>query len=217
MSLAMLETDLLPQLARAAQNVPRDSQELPGEDRIVVSGVSWEQYVAFEKGRGAENSHPRLYYLDEQLEIMTTSRRHERLSECLGEMLADYLLTTDREAIPCGQATLQKVNQGGAEPDKSWCIGEEKEYPDIALEIALTSGGLDKLEIYRQFPVREVWFWRKDGLEIWNLNDGASGYEGPARASRLLPGLDLALIERCLALPTWKEARRAFRQALKPE
>lgn len=81
----------------------------------------------------------------------------------------------------------------------------------------MTSGGLDKLEIYRRFPVPEVWFWRRDGLEIWNLNDDASAYEGPARASRLLPDLNLALIERCLALPTWREARRAFQKTLKSE
>ncbi len=213
----MLETDMLPQLARAIQKAPRGPQEQAGEDRIVVSGISWEQYVAFEEGRGTDHSHPRLYYLDEQLEIMTTFRRHERLAKWLGDMLADYLFESDLEIFTCGQATLQKINEGGAEPDDSWCIGEEKEFPDIALEIALTSGGLNKLEIYRRFPVREVWFWRKDGLEIWNLSDDGSAYEGPARVSRLLQGLDLALIEQCLALPTWREARRAFRQALKAE
>ena len=199
------------------QRVSRPPEDQPGEERVVVCGVSWKQYVAFDEERGPDNSRPRLYYLDEQLEIMTTSRRHERLAKWLGDMLADYLMESDLEVFTCGQATLQKINKGGAEPDDSWCLGEEKEFPDIALEIALTSGGLDKLEIYRRFPVREVWFWRKDGLEIWTLNDDASTYAGPARASQLLPGLDLGLMERCLALPTWREARRAFRQALKPE
>ncbi len=213
----MLEADVLPQLARAIQKAPRGPHEQPGEERIVVGGVSWEQYVAFDEERGPDNSRPRLYYLDEQLEIMTTSRQHERLSEWLGEMLADYLLGIDIEVILCGQATLQRLHQSGAEPDKSWCLGEEKEFPDIALEIALTSGGLNKLEIYRRFPVPEVWSWRKDGLEIWNLDATGSAYEGPARTSRLLPGLDVAALERCLALPTWRDARRAFQQALKPE
>ncbi len=213
----MLEVQFREPLARAFQKVPLGPKEEPGEDRVVVGGVSWEQYLAFDEARGADNSRPKLYYLDDELEIMTTSRRHERLSEWLGEMLADYLLTTDSDVMTCGQATLKKINQAGAEPDKSWCIGEEKEFPDIALEIALTSGGLNKLEIYCRFPVREVWFWRKDGLEIWDLNADASGYDGPSRVSPLLPGLDLALLERCLALPTWREARRAFQRALKPE
>ena len=57
------------------------------------------------------------------------------------------------------------LKQAGAEPDKSWCIGQEKEFPDLVLEIALTSGGINKLEIYRRFKVPEVWFWRRNKLE----------------------------------------------------
>ena len=108
MSLAMLEAEFLPQLARAIEKAPRSSHEQPGEDRVVFGGISWEQYIAFDEGRGPDHSHPRLYYLDEQLEIMTTSRRHERLAKWLGDMLADYLLESDLEIFTCGQATLQK-------------------------------------------------------------------------------------------------------------
>ena len=103
--------------------------------------------MTIDEERGADNSHPRLYFLDEHLEITTTSRRHENLSEWLSDLLSDYVLELDTEVFPCGQATLQKVNQAGAEPHKSWCLGEEKVFPDIALEIALTSGGLNKLAI----------------------------------------------------------------------
>jgi Uma2 family endonuclease len=66
------------------------------------------------------------------------------------------------EIMPRGQATMRlALKQVGAEPDESWCIGEEKEFPDLVLEIALTSGGVDKLEIYRRFNVPEAWFWRQ--------------------------------------------------------
>ena len=106
------------------------------------------------------------------------------------------------------------LKEAGAEPDESWCLGEEKEFPDIVLEIALTSGGIDKLDIYRRFSVREVWLWRKGTLEIWTLRRQGSAYDGPARKSRSLPGLNVAALERCLALKSWREARRAFRQTL---
>ncbi len=217
MSLAMLEVQIREPLARAFQRVPTVPGEPPGEDRLVLGGVSWEQYVAIDEERGADNSQPRLYYLNEQIEIMTTSRRHERIAECLGDLLGDYFLAADLEVVPCGQATLQRVHTAGAEPDKSWCLGEEKQYPDLVLEVALTSGGLDKLEIYRRFAVLEVWFWRGERLEIWTLRDDGGGYDGPARVSRLLPALDLAAIERCVALPTWREARRAFREIIAPK
>ena len=214
MSLALLEIEIRKPLARAFQRVPHGPQEPPGEDRVVVGGVSWEQYKAMDEERGTDNAHPRLYYFDEQLEIMTTSLQHERLKERFGMLLVEYVNENDLEIFPHGQATLQEIEEAGAEPDASWCFGEEKEIPDIALEIALTSGGLGKLEIYRHFGVREVWFWRNDQLEIWSLRADGSGYEGPARASRHLPALDLALLERCLALPAWREARRAFREGI---
>ena len=132
-------------------------------------------------------------------------------------MLMEYLFTTDLEIFPCGQATMIREKQVSAEPDKSWCLGEEKEFPDIVLEVVLTNGGLDRLAMYRCFPVPEVWFWCNDGLEIWHLKVGGSGYDGPVRASRLLPGLDFDLVERCVALPSWREARRAFQAGLKKE
>src|SRR6266550_6114705 len=103
----------------------------------------------------------------------------------------------------------QALKQAGAEPDKSWCIGHEEEFPDLVLEIALTSGGVNKLEIYRKFKVPEVWFWHRQKLEIFAL--GRTGNYVGVRASRLLPDLDILLLERCLAIKSWQKARQTFR------
>jgi len=84
------------------------------------------------------------------------------------------------------------------------------------LEIALTSGGVNKLEIYRRFKVSEVWFWRRSGLEIFARREDGLGYE-PVSESRLLPQLDVALLERCVRIASWREARRAFRAGLAAE
>ena len=214
MSLALVEIEVRQPLARAFQRVPRGPIESPAEDRVVLGGVSWEQYMAIDEERGADNSHPRLYYLDEQLEIMTTSLKHEQLKERIGRLLTEFINENDLEDFPHGQATMRKLEEAGAEPDASWCFGEEKETPDIVLEVALTSGGLSKLEIYRRLGVREVWFWRNNQVEIWSLRADGTGCDGPARASQQLPALDLALFERCVALPTWREARHAFREGL---
>ena len=142
---------------------------------------------------------------------MTTSNEHDRIKEWIGDFLADYFFEAGIEIMPRGQATMRlALKQAGAEPDKSWCIGEEKEFPDLVLEIALTSG-IKKLDIYRRFKVPEVWFWRRNKLEIFAL--GEMAYE-PLRKSRLLPALDVALIERCVTMHSWQEARRAFRAGL---
>lgn len=183
------------------------------EERLILCGMSWDRYLALDKAFGDDRSGPRFYYLEGQLEIMTTSREHGRIKKWLGDFLGDYFMQGGLEILPTGQATMRlAMKQAGAEPDESWCIGEEKEFPDLVLEIALISGGLDKLEIYRRFEVPEVWIWRRKGVEIFLLR-GEAGYERSAR-SQLLPKLDPALLNRCVAIRSWREARQAFRAGL---
>jgi Uma2 family endonuclease len=187
------------------------------EERIILCGLSWERYLALDKALGDDRPGPRFYYLDGELEIMTTSSEHERIKKWIGDFLADYLMHIAPEVMPRGQATMRlALKQAGAEPDESWCIGPEKEFPDLVLEIALTSGGVNKLEVYRRFAVPEVWFWRRNKLEVYVLS-AADQYE-PSPKSRLLPDLDLSLLERCVAIPSWRQARQTFRAGLsKPE
>ena len=183
------------------------------EGRIVICGLSWERYLGLDIALGDDRPGPRFYYLDGSLEIMTTSNEHERIKEWIGGMLEIYFEETGLEVMPRGQATMRDLlRTAGAEPDKSWCIGEEKEFPDLVLEVALTSGGLDKLEIYRHFQVAEVWFWREGELEIFVLTDGAN-YKR-ARKSRLFPKLDVGALQRAAGIRSWRDARQAFRQSI---
>ncbi|MBI2927436.1 MAG: Uma2 family endonuclease [Verrucomicrobia bacterium] len=155
------------------------------EERLIICGLSWQRYLDLDKAPGDDRPGPRFYRLDGDLEIM-----------------------------PRGQATLRlALKEAGAEPDESWCLGEAKKFPDLVLEIALTSGGVSKLEVYRCLAVPEVWLWRRNGLEIFALRADGSAYERVSQ-SRLLPQLDVALLERCVTIASWREARRAFRAGL---
>ena len=184
------------------------------EERVIRCGVSWQRYLALDKALGDDRPGPRLYYLDGDLEIMSTSDEHERIKEWIGTFMDLYFAEAEIEVIHRGQATMrQALKEAGAEPDKSWCIGSTKKFPDIVLEIALTSGGVRKLELYQRFKVPEVWFWRLGKLEIHVLRKGGSGYDA-VRKSRLLPRLDTALLVRCVAIESWLEARRTFRKGL---
>ena len=183
------------------------------EERLVYGGMGWKNYLALDKVLGDDCPGPRLYYLDGDVEIMSTSDEHERLKTWIADLVGDYLFDSDMDAIRRGQATMRILKDVGAEPDDAWCIGAEKKWPDIVLEIALTSGGLPKLEIYRRFRVPEVWMWRRGRIEIHVLRAGAAGYE-LASSSPLLPGLKIATLERCLRLKSWLQARKAFRKSL---
>lgn len=185
------------------------------ESRVVYSGISWENYLAIDKARGEDVPYPRFYYLDGELEIMSTSGEHGRTKKWLADLLAVYFEEAEIEVVPEGQATMRSaLQQVGAEPDESWYIGRKNEFPDLVLEIALTSGGIRKLELYQRFQVSEVWFWRRGRLELFALRGDGSGYEALEGGSRLLPGLDVGLLERCVAIPSWLEARRTFRTGL---
>src|SRR5438094_835518 len=117
------------------------------EKRVIFCGISWNHYLTFDSELGDDRPGPRLYYFDGELEIITTSNEHERIKEWIGAFMDDYFLETGIEITPRGQATMREaLKQAGAEPDKSWCIGEEKQFPDLVLEIALTNGGVNKLE-----------------------------------------------------------------------
>ena len=184
------------------------------EERLVICGVSWERYLALDQALGDDRPGPRFYFLDRELEIMTTSNEHERIKKWIGDLMAIYFEHVGIEIMPRGQATMRMaVQAGGAEPDESWCIGEEKQWPDLVLEIALTSGGVNKLELYRRFKVPEVWVWRRSGLEVFVLRSDASGYD-PSEKSSLFPQLDLGLLQRCVDIRSWQEARRTFRAGL---
>jgi Uma2 family endonuclease len=184
---------------------------LQPEQRIVFSPVSWERYLAIDKILGDDRPGPRLYFLDGEMELMTTSHEHERIKTWIGDFLAIYFEEIGIEIMPRGQATM-RLKESGAEPDESWCIGNEKEFPDLVLEIALFSGGVNKLELYRRFQLPEVWFWRRNKLEMFALNSAGS-YE-PLRQSKILPGLDTSLLERCVAIASWQQARKTFRAGI---
>src|SRR5437660_9552648 len=148
------------------------------EERLVICGVSWQRYLALDKALGDDRPVPRFYYLDGELEIMTTSSEHERIKKWLGDFLGDYFLESGIEIVTRGQATMrQALKEAGAEPDDSWCIGEEKEFPDMVLEIALTNSGGGHVETHLRMTVRKPCFWRRNKLEIFALREDGSGYD----------------------------------------
>src|SRR5687767_8500132 len=72
------------------------------ERRVIYCAIPWNRYLAFDKKLGDDRPGPRLYYLDGELEIMTTSNEHERIKEWIGDLLADYFFETGIEIMPRG-------------------------------------------------------------------------------------------------------------------
>jgi Uma2 family endonuclease len=190
------------------------------EERRVLSRVSWQQYEALLADMGDSSAY-RLHFLDGVLEILAPSRNHESGKTRIGDLLLIYFLETETEYFPMGSTTLKKPEQqAGGEPDESYCIGTDKAFPDLAIEVIVTSGSINRLELYRRLGVREVWFWQKNRLSLYHQREATSeqfaataGYE-PIQQSEVLPDLDLALLTNCLQNPNPLAAAKAFRQGL---
>ena len=164
----------------------------PSEQRVCLEGVSWQQYEALLSTLGDDFPALRLSYLRGTLEIMTTSPLHEELKTIIGMLIEAYFQETRTRFHGIGAATFRSMgHERGLEPDECYCLGEKKEFPDIAVEVVLSSGVVDKLAIYEGLGVKEIWMWKDNSFTIYHLR--TDGYKAGS-ASELLPDCDISLI-----------------------
>lgn len=193
------------------------------EERRILTDVSWQQYEALLAELG-DRAPYRVAFLDGVLEIVAPSRRHERGKTQLGTLLELFFLETETEYFPAGSTTLRNPEQqAGGEPDESYCIGRDKEIPDLVIEVVVSSGGMNRLDLFRRLGVREVWFWQANQLQIFHLRDAQAaqfaqtfGYE-PITHSELLPNLDITALTEALKEPNPLTAAKTFRQRVRSQ
>jgi Uma2 family endonuclease len=187
--------------------------DTPREDHMVhLRGVSWEDYERLLEVRG-DHSAPRFTYLRGTLEIMSPSKDHEAIKSLIAGLLEAWCIDRNIEIMPYGSWTLKnRKEERGAEPDECYVFGTEPaERPQLAIEVEWTSGGIDKLEVYKQLGVGEIWYWRKGGIHVFVRE--ADAYQEVAR-SRLVPELDLDLLASFLDRRSLTRAVQDFRAAL---
>ena len=189
--------------------MPAPSPPEPADQRIVLGGVPWEQYQAM---RAAFDERPgvRMTYLRGVLEIMSPARRHEHVKTFIARLVEAYGDERRIVLLGFGSETFRnEVAERGLEPDECYCVGDEKELPDFALEVITSSGGVDKLEVYRGLGVPEVWFWVEARFFLYGLEEGE--YQ-PRERSRFLPDLDLRRVAEIVATtPRGEQAQAVWR------
>ena len=179
------------------------------EQRFLTSGVSWHSYESLIASLGNSSCY-RVAYLSGILEIMSPSRSHEVDKKAISRLLEVYLEEKRIHFWGLGSMTLRKEEQqAGKEPDECYCIGTDKDIPDLAIEVIYTSGGVDILKIYQRLGVREVWFWQNQEFKIYGLQD--DDYQLISQ-SQLLPNLDLALMAKYVTMSDPLETIIQWRQ-----
>ena len=199
----------------ASQTTAPAGEQVPTADqRLVTYGVPWSHYETQLALRG-DHPVPRIAFLEGALELTSPSKDHERIKSYIGCLIEAYALERNIDLSPYGSWTLKQApKQAGLEPDECYLVGDQqRDTPDLAIEVVWTSGGIDKLEIYRRLGVGEVWRWKDSRIEIHVFR--GKRYEMSER-STLFPDLDVQLLVSFLDHPTALQAVKAFREALRP-
>ncbi|MGB5595032.1 MAG: Uma2 family endonuclease [Crocosphaera sp.] len=187
-------------------------KESESEQIFLFNNISWQQYENLLQSL-EDNAGIRLKYCEENLAIMSPSRRHEFDKKIIAMLLETYFFEQEIKFYPLGSTTFKKENiKRGIEPDECYCLYNNKDIPDLAIEVIVTSGGINSLEIYKGIGVTEVWFWEKEKLAVYSLNNGEYT---KVKQSQLLPNLDLDLFASYIGYDEPFSAVLEFKQKVK--
>ncbi|MEQ8461999.1 Uma2 family endonuclease [Coleofasciculus sp. E1-EBD-02] len=192
-----------------------DKQPQPplAEKLVTLHDITWEQFKAIET-QLQNNQGVRLTYLSGVMEIMSPiGAFHENIKSTLSLLLEAYMREKRIRFYRRGGFTLESPGYASGTPDESYCIGSNKETPDIVIEIIVTSGTIDRRDLYKPRRVSEVWFWKSDQMRIFSL--GASLEYEEVNRSSFFPDLDKALLLRYIAYPDQYDAVNEFIQAIR--
>ena len=187
-------------------------EKLEGLDEpILIDELSWREFKVVEQLLSRPGV--RLSFLDGVLEIRRMpGRKHETAKQRISTLVDLFLEYAGIDFTPTGSVTLEsETGRVKREADLSYELGPNREFPDLAVEVVVSSGGINKLEAYKRLQIPEVWFWENGALRMYSL--GADGYAEVDR-SFVLPDLDIVLLVRCINIENHLQAMREFKQTI---
>ena len=181
---------------------PVENASVPGEERGVIRGASWQIYDRLTDALG-ESAAVRVAYDGEDMEIMVVGPIHERLKELLGSFISEIAVGLEIDFEPLGSTTWKRPElDRGLEADLCYYFDSAKmraseeaverdsnnvaDYPnpDLAVEVDYSSPTIDRPGIYAALKVPEVWRFHDEKVLIEGL--GQDGAYTTASASRFL-------------------------------
>ena len=141
---------------------------------------------------------------------------HETVKKRIAALLEFYLLIAGFDFTPTGSMTLESEAVAvKREADESYKLAPGRRLPDLAIEIVFSSGGINKLEVYKRLKIPEVWFWEDGLLEVYHLRgEGNTLHYEKISSSEEIKGIDLELLLRCINMVNHVDAIKTFQQAL---
>jgi Uma2 family endonuclease len=180
----------------------------------IFPNVSWESFELIEQSfEGIVGV--KFAYLDGTLEIMTISPEHEDIKSTIRALVEAYMRILGIRFYMRGSPSLGSRDLGArSEPDESYNLETKKKFPDLVIEVVITSGGVDKLAGYQRMGVTEAWFWEDGLLTLHHLR--TNGYE-KVNKSELLPDLPLDIFTRYITYYDQYDAVNEFIMAIQQQ
>jgi Uma2 family endonuclease len=169
------------------------------EARVVLKGVSWATFKALMADIGEDRSC-RIAYDQGMLEIMVPYEQHEEPKILIAEFVTATADELEIEIRQLGSLTLEREDLTRAvEPDTCFYIQNEAQVrgkeiklpnvppPDLVVESDYTSSSLNKFNIYASLGVPELWRYRKQTLQVYQLIEGKYEQTGQSLAFPFVP------------------------------
>jgi Uma2 family endonuclease len=208
-------------------STPVEQQITPVENRVILKGVSWSTFKALLTDVGDDRAW-RIAYDRGVLEIRMPLEEHEepkRLIESFVEAIVDEL---EIELRSLGSLTLEREDLTRAvEPDSCFYIQNESVVrgrninlpndppPDLAIESDYTNSSVNKDGLYAALGVPELWRYRRQSLQVYQLVEGKYQKCDRSLAFPFLPIAEIpGLIEQSKTIGQ-RTAVRLFRQRIR--
>ena len=154
----------------------------PPDEIIRLSGISWKTYETLLEE--LSDRRLRLTYNRGNLEIMAPSPEHELNKRVLGRFIETIAEELEVNIYPLGSTTFKQPKLIGVEPDECFYIRNiaavqgkrrlnmaEDPAPDLIVEIDITSSSQNRLQVYADLGVAEVWIYNGESLVIQQLQN----------------------------------------------
>ncbi len=187
--------------------------EAQNPDPTLLHDITWEQLEQLDII--LEHTGSRLTYIDGIVEIMAPpSEAHETPKATVSSILEAFFREREVRFYRRGSETQGKKKDGArVEPDECYSIGSKKAIPDLAIEVTVTSGGINKLAIYARLQVPEVWFWEDGTIEVYCLQENDL-YEKVLH-SELIPDIDIELVAEHSRMADQYDAIKSFTEKIR--
>lgn len=194
---------------------------LPAGASLRIDDVSWDEYEQVLADLG-EGYTVRIFYDRGRMEVMAPASAHEKPKSVIHRLVTALSDELDIDVESLGSTTLKaEMKAKGAEPDDSFyiqnaplVIGRDDldlsrdPPPDLVVEINRTSASLNKLAIYADLGVPEIWRIVRRGVEIYCLDEG---HYKLSPAGRAFPFLSAQALSEFLAQGLTEGERKAAR------